>query len=209
MKKASLIFSLAAGLAIPTLSSSQDASTCISQQLACGNQCKDASCVARCTAEAQSCINRSASGSGGSTSDRIPPKPPTAGAPSMSNPYRSSTSNGRRQPDGVAAPNCAQSKRLQGGFNVADIVVQNTCSFTIELNGTCLSPENTPQKDYPFPGVYSFHSSGLKTLGPGKSQPDPLADVCVQRGGRMVYASCRVGTPYHTTPDGQKYNCYK
>ena len=84
--------------------------------------------------------------------------------------------------------------------------MKNTCTHPIDARGACLP--SYVEEDEPYPGTYSLDSR-LFSLDAGQEQRELTAEMCFKRGGKMLYASCRVGVPYFTAPDASKFGCYR
>lgn len=109
----------------------------------------------------------------------------------------------------ATAAHCLQTRRLKGGFNVADNELRNTCGFAINVSGACVGSSFTA--NYPYKGTYSLHDNmGLDTLHPGEWDPQPAADVCFSKGRRVRWIACKAPfTPYFTSPSGGAYACFE
>lgn len=119
----------------------------------------------------------------------IPPKP-----------RATVSTHARVRPDGVTAPGCVLAHRG------AENSVRNTCAYPIEVKAACLP--SYVNEDEPYPGTYTL-DSWLFTLDAGRQEHEPNADVCLKRGGKIVYAACQLGIPYFTTPDALRYGCFR
>lgn len=123
---------------------------------------------------------------------RTKPQPPVAQA-------------GRR-PDGVAASNCVSTRRTNAFGSGLEVYAKNGCSVAIEVRAACLPSYAEPNE--PYPGTYSLNS-WLFTLGFGQEQPERQSAMCYRRGGKVLYASCHVGSPHFTAPDATKFGCFR
>jgi hypothetical protein len=111
--------------------------------------------------------------------------------------------------DGLNAEQCLSTTHLKKGYNVADVIVKNGCSFTVQVTSTCLGGNKQVMPDYPFPGVVSFTDGGTFAIKGEGSEPDPAADVCEKAGGKMRYVACQEGTPYFAAVNASKGRCVK
>jgi len=109
----------------------------------------------------------------------------------------------------ATAAQCIKRRRLKGGFNVADHEIKNTCSQKIEVTMACINGRYFA--NYPFKGIYSFRSQGMRSLSRSQGwSPDPGADVCKNEGYKMAYIACVVPyTAYFTSPDASTYRCFE
>ena len=109
----------------------------------------------------------------------------------------------------ATAAQCIKTRRLKGGFNVADHLMKNTCSQKVNVTFTCKDGQYTA--NYPFKGAYSFNTwGGMTTLSPSTGwYPVPAADGCKREGYEMAYIACVVPyTAYFTSPDASSYRCF-
>ena len=114
----------------------------------------------------------------------------------------------RQAANAAVAAHCLQSRRLKGGFNVADVQIRNGCSFSINVQGACRG--TSFKANYPYEGTYSpYENMGLYTLHPGKWRPAVSEDMCNKKGRTARNIACRKPfTPYFTSPNGSSYGCF-
>lgn len=115
----------------------------------------------------------------------------------------------RAAANAATAAHCLQSRRLKGGFNVADVQIRNTCGFSINVKGACLG--TSFKANYPYKGTYSpYESMGLYTLHPGRWRPAVSEDMCNKKGRTARNIACRKPfTPHFTSPNGSSYACFE
>ena len=115
----------------------------------------------------------------------------------------------RQAASAATAAHCLQSRRLKGGFNVADLEIRNTCGYSINVSGACSG--TSFKANYPYKGTYSpYESLGLDTLSPGKWRPAVLHDMCNKKGRTARSIACRAPfVPHFTSPSGGSYACFK
>ena len=115
----------------------------------------------------------------------------------------------KRKLNAAAAAQCIQTRRLTGGFNVADLEIRNTCSQKIDVTHACINGQYTA--NYPYKGAYGFHNAGSTHLSRSQGwHPVPSADVCKGKGYEMAYIACVVPyNAYFTSPDGSSYRCFE
>lgn len=108
----------------------------------------------------------------------------------------------------ATAAQCIKTRRLKGGFNVADHEIKNTCSQKVMVTMACKNGQYTA--NYPYKGVYSF-DQGMTELPRSKGwYPVPSADLCKRKGYKMAYIACVVPyTAYFTSPDASSYRCFE
>ena len=110
----------------------------------------------------------------------------------------------------ATAGQCIKTRRLKGGFNVADNEMKNTCSQEVNVTFTCMDGQYTA--NYPFRGTYSFNTwGGMTTLSRSQGwYPVPAADGCEREGYKMAYVACVVPyTAYFMSPDASTYRCFE
>ena len=114
----------------------------------------------------------------------------------------------QREAAAAHAAHCLETRRLKGGFNVADMEIGNICNVAINVKGACLG--TSFKANYPYEGTYSpYEDLGLKTLHPGKWRPAVIEEMCNQEGRTARSIACKVPfTPYFTTPNGSAYGCF-
>lgn len=115
----------------------------------------------------------------------------------------------RAAANAATAAHCLQSRRLKGGFNVADVQIRNTCGFSINVKGACMG--TSFKANYPHKGTYSpYESMGLYTLHPGRWRPAVSEDMCNKKGRTARNIACRKPfTPHFTSPNGSSYACFE
>ena len=115
----------------------------------------------------------------------------------------------RAAANAATAAHCLQSRRLKGGFNVADVQIRNTCGFSINVKGACMG--TSFKANYPHKGTYSpYESMGLYTLHPGRWRPAVSEDMCNKKGRTARNIACRKPfTPHFTSPNGRSYACFE
>ena len=116
------------------------------------------------------------------------------------------TTNGARKPDGVPAPRCVITRHVERASKSVDVFAKNACAFEIEVKAACLPSYAEPND--PYPGTYAL-DSWLFTLTDGQEQLERQSAMCIQKGRKVLYASCQVGIPYFTSRDGRKFGCFR
>ena len=115
----------------------------------------------------------------------------------------------RAAANAATAAHCLQSRRLKGGFNVADVQIRNTCGYPIVVKGACLG--TSFKANYPYKGTYSpYESMGMYTLHPGRWKPAVSEDMCNKKGRTARNIACQAPfTPHFTSPTGSTYSCFE
>ena len=115
----------------------------------------------------------------------------------------------RAAANAATAAHCLQSRRLKGGFNVADIQIRNTCGYPVVVRGACMG--TSFKANYPYKGTYSpYENMGMYTLHPGRWRPAVSEDMCNKKGRRARNIACQAPfTPHFTSPTGSTYSCFE
>ena len=135
-----------------------------------------------------------------------PPPAPSPAATARTKPQPPPAAHSARRPDGVAAANCISTRRTNSFGSGLEVYAKNGCSVAIEVRAACLPSYAEPNE--PYPGTYSLNS-WLFTLGFGQEQPERQSAMCYRRGGKVLYASCHIGSPHFTSPDATKFGCFR
>lgn len=121
----------------------------------------------------------------------------------------SASKSGSGKPDSKQiALKCLQTTNKKDG----GVDLHNKCSKPISVRYYCTGTE-TPKKDYPFKGTYSFPYGGLITLKSGSTDTVNAfayyARSCEEKGGVHRYSACFDPFSAHPTDvKGTKFSCF-